>query len=54
MSDDRCSFLCPIHLEPCILKKYHRDSACLCRDILECKATRQLEEVFWKVSGDIP
>ena len=33
--NDRCVWLCPIHLEPCILSRYHKDSACLCKDILE-------------------
>lgn len=44
---DRCAYLCPTHLEPCVLKKYHTDASCLCRNSLECKAVRQLEEACW-------
>lgn len=45
MSDGRCSYLCPMHLERCILREYHQHSDCLCKDINECKALRQLEEL---------
>lgn len=52
--NDRCAYLCPTHLQECILKKYHTDSACLCKDILECKAVRQLEAACWGIKPTTP
>lgn len=46
---NRCAFLCPTHLEPCILRKAHQETACLCQNIAECRVLRQLEEVCWEV-----
>lgn len=50
MDNERCSYLCPIHLERCVLPHYHKIHVCVCQNLLNCKATRQLEEACQEIS----
>lgn len=47
--DGRCSYVCSIHLEPCILKRFHAAKWCVCRDINECSTMRTLNDACHEI-----